>query len=225
MEHPEYKDQTIEQSLKALQSEDGKERSKAADALGELGEQSAIEPLIGLLHSDSEYYVRVSAAWALGQIGGEQAMDALIIALKDYAVLSTAAEALARFKIERAIRPIIEVFENDSGVGHHYGLAAMSLATFGEPAFLPLIEALEKPKGAGLVASTLGAMGDKRAIEPLMKMVRNRNIGGMERRVGVSALGQLGGSEVFEFLKQVINDPNEEDVVRSWAAEALDRIK
>lgn len=220
MEHFENKNQTLEQLLKGLQSEDREKRAEAADDLGELGEQAAVEPLIRLLHNDKEYYVRVRAANALGKIGGEQAIDALIVALRDYAVLSTAAKALANFKAERAIRPIIEIFEN-AGTGHHYGLAAQSLATFGEPAFLPLLEALEKPKGAGLVASALGAMGDKRAIEPLIKMVRDRDIDGMERRIGVSELGELGGAEVFEFLKQVINDPTEEAGVRSWAAESL----
>lgn len=220
MEHPEYKDQTLEQLLKGLQSEDREKRAEAADDLGELGEQAAVEPLIGLLHNDSEYYVRVRAANAVGKIGGEQAIDALIVALKDYAVLSTATKALANFKAERAIGPIIEVFEN-AGAGHHYGLAAKSLATFGEPAFLPLVKALEHPKASGLAAYALGRMGDKRAIEPLMKMVKNRNIDGMERREAVRVLGDFGSWQVFEFLKRVINDPDEEDVVRSWAAEAL----
>ncbi|MFC6906318.1 HEAT repeat domain-containing protein [Halalkalicoccus tibetensis] len=52
-------------------------RSRAARALGLIGDTRAIEPLSDLLADDDSDTVRASAAWALNQIGTEKALDAV----------------------------------------------------------------------------------------------------------------------------------------------------
>jgi HEAT repeat protein len=72
-------------------------RRDAAEALGEIGDPDAVEPLIGVLRDDNPS-VRMSAAEALGQIGDVRAVEPLIAARKEasWSVRRAAAEALGR---------------------------------------------------------------------------------------------------------------------------------
>ncbi|MCP4109723.1 MAG: HEAT repeat domain-containing protein, partial [Desulfobacteraceae bacterium] len=49
----------------------------AADALGKIGSEKALEPLISAL-GDQDSDVRIYAADALGKIGSEKALESLI---------------------------------------------------------------------------------------------------------------------------------------------------
>jgi len=51
-------------------------RSRAARALGLIGDTRAIDPLLNTLADDDSHSVRASAAWALVQIGTERALEA-----------------------------------------------------------------------------------------------------------------------------------------------------
>ena len=54
----------------------------AAEALGKIGDEQAVEPLIKALSYDGGRWrdreVREAAAWALGEIGDERAVEPLI---------------------------------------------------------------------------------------------------------------------------------------------------
>jgi HEAT repeat protein len=58
-------------------------RGRAAYALGKIGGEAVIGPLIELLVTEKESLVREGAAEALGIIGGESAVEPLKNALKD----------------------------------------------------------------------------------------------------------------------------------------------
>src|SRR5450759_2332909 len=67
-------------------------RRAAAEALGQIGDARAVEPLIAAL-KDESWGVRRAAAEALGQIGDARAAEPLIAALKDpYADVRNAAD-------------------------------------------------------------------------------------------------------------------------------------
>ena len=59
-----------------LVAENEEVRSRAARALGKIGDTRAISPLADVLRDDESDTVRASAAWALTQIGTEDALDA-----------------------------------------------------------------------------------------------------------------------------------------------------
>ena len=76
-----------EQSLRVLaetlrSGTPGQARRSAAAALGRLGSEAAVPPLVGALEDEWEW-VRVDAAAALGRIGGLQAAAGLVGALRD----------------------------------------------------------------------------------------------------------------------------------------------
>jgi HEAT repeat protein len=80
-------------------------RSRAARALGLIGDPRAIEPLAGTLEDDDSHTVRASAAWALVQIGTERALEAASEYADDRSPLvaseaTTAADALGRTEAE-----------------------------------------------------------------------------------------------------------------------------
>jgi len=60
-----------------LEADDSSVRSRAARALGLIGDTRAIEPLADTLATDGTDEVRASAAWALNQIGTERALETL----------------------------------------------------------------------------------------------------------------------------------------------------
>jgi len=63
--------------LEALTESYAETRQRAAEALGRIGSDRAIEPLVAVLNEDGEEAVRVAAAQALGELGGERAQAAL----------------------------------------------------------------------------------------------------------------------------------------------------
>jgi hypothetical protein len=74
-------DKIIDSPINDLADKETDVREYAASALGDIGSEKAIEPLITALSSDKESDVRRSAAYALGGIGSEKAVVPLITAL------------------------------------------------------------------------------------------------------------------------------------------------
>ncbi|MGQ0590140.1 MAG: HEAT repeat domain-containing protein [Sphingosinicella sp.] len=66
--------------VKALGDPDPSVRCEAADALGELADRAAVDPLLAVLTSDADISVREAAARALGAIGDPRVADALLAA-------------------------------------------------------------------------------------------------------------------------------------------------
>ena len=76
-------DHIIDQLINDLNKKDSSVRWSAAYALGSIGSEKAIDPLIKALTTAKDSYVRWSAADALGRIEDKRAINALLKALKD----------------------------------------------------------------------------------------------------------------------------------------------
>lgn len=70
----------LQHYLAMLNEEDPSQRWKAAESLGRIRDERAIEPLI-LALTDEDWRVRQKAAWALGKIGDQRAIIPLRRAL------------------------------------------------------------------------------------------------------------------------------------------------
>ena len=91
-------------------------RWRAALALGRLGSEEAIEPLVKALTTAKESSVRWRAALALGRLGSEKAIEPLVKALttaEESYVRGAAAHMLGRMGSDRAIETLKQALEDE----------------------------------------------------------------------------------------------------------------
>jgi hypothetical protein len=141
-------------------------RREAAEALGELGDPRAVEPLLARL-ADWDGMVRVSAADALGRFGDRRAVEPLVARLadEDSDVRRRTAVALGELGDPRAVEPLLA----------HLG---------DEDAQVRLV-----------VAGALAELGDPRAVEPLITYLASKDYWSAENEYVARPLGQLGFSQ------------------------------
>lgn len=146
--------------------EDVDVRKSAAKALGELGDQKAVEALIKALE-DEVNSVRLSVISALGL-------------LKD----------------ERAIKPLIAILKNRKEHPSWQWEAAKSLAQIGTPALSPLVEALQHSDASVRLkaAASLGWIGDVAAIKALITALDDKD--DVVRRNAGDALVKIGTASI-----------------------------
>jgi HEAT repeat protein len=235
----------------ALKNRDPKIQYDAAEALGEVGDSRAVEPLVTALKNDEFSGVRWKAAEALSKLGSP-AVPALIGALRhdDDDVRWKAAIALGEIGDPQAIEPLILLLcDEDRFVKSH---AALALGSIGEPAINPLLRALREGDGnlRWGAAIALGKIRDPRAIEPLIRALADKyeNVRaesasslaamgkpalgpllrflkfseGPERLEVVTALGELHDTDAIQPLFQMLENADEDE--RKAIADALDAI-
>ncbi len=149
-------------------------RTTAAEALGNLGDARAVEPLIKAL-GDGDEDVRHAAAGALGKLGDIRAVEPLIKALGDGdgRVRREAARALGKLGDTRAVEPLIKAL--GGGDGRVRREAARALGKLGDArAVEPLINALLGHRYVRYeAAKALGKPGDDRAVKALINSLIN----------------------------------------------------
>ncbi|HEY9736768.1 MAG TPA: HEAT repeat domain-containing protein [Trichocoleus sp.] len=147
----------------------------AAEALGNIGDSNAVEPLITALKTSEDSDIRRESAIALGKLQDSQAADPLIASLKDddIRVQTSAKEALKLLaaKDAKVVDKLLPAFKEDDGD------ARSALVTIGGPAVKALAPLLDNPDLRSRTASVLGDMNDPLAIEPLTPYLVNWEFG------------------------------------------------
>ena len=196
-------------------------RALAARLLGESGDNRAVEPLVRALR---DYYC-------------EEVERRYITGLPDYywyPVVEAAGKSLAKLADPRALRPLIDAQldvtrvlvgnpEWQTYAGFLQSLAA-SIGRESDPAAMEiaagtLVVALKDPDSnvRRSAARALGALGDLRTVEPLLRALESR---GIRARSGAAlALGELGDIRAVEPLLTALEDSHSE--VRDSALNAL----
>lgn len=141
--------------LSALEDEDEDVRVVAAETLGNMRAKKAVEPLVKMLKEDTAD-CREAAAVALGEIRDERAIAPLLEALRDE-------------ELDVMVQVYGPLYDPSNS-------AALALEQFGKKAVEPLIQALNRGgydhDTKLFIATTLGHIGDKRAIKPLRKLMK-----------------------------------------------------
>lgn len=104
----------------------------AAEALGYIGDERAISPLLLLVH-DRRNELREIAAEALGRIGSERAFEPLVALLADENewVRRAAAAALGDLGDQRAVEPLSKALQDDNTVVQDAAFEALQKLSYG----------------------------------------------------------------------------------------------
>ena len=208
-------------------------RQAAVRALGDVGGDRATEILIFVMLRDE--HLRAHAAEALGKIGDAKAVKPLIFVLEGepkcgeehLQVREIVVGALGKIATEEAIASLIGVL--DTGLGEQVSLI---LKQIGEPAVDLLISALDSKSqtmslaGREKVVTILGEIGDKKAVEPLIKLA-SKHTEDFITCEAVRALGDIGSCKAVEALIAILEDDKTEACphLRLRACQALGKLR
>jgi len=164
-------------------------RACAIDALGKIGDERVVEPLIDILSQKKGKLLEpklllLSAARTLIKIMNRQTeMQPLIDSMSQSDsrdILTKAIDFLGELGDERAVQPLIDTALNSN---LYWDMQ------------LQAIEAL-------------GKIGDKRAVQPLIDMISKSNSYDSRRSYAIAALGKIGDKRAVQPLVDALNDCN-----------------
>ena len=216
----------LEPLITALKSKESKIRWLSVDALGQIGDPRAIEPLISTL-GDQDWNVDREVPTALDAIdpnwrsseAAKRMVPQFINLLDDmnHLIKGGAAFALGVIRDTRAVPKLIEVLRDEEG--YVSTNAAEALGKIGDPKAVEALLTLLATASGGLkaeAAKALGAIGDSRALEPLINALGDREVCAEVAR----ALGKMHSSQAVKPLLKVLRNPRD-GVVQSSVIEAL----
>lgn len=212
--------------IQALHDEDSGVRFRAAAALGERKEMSAVPFLIALL-GDPSAGVRRAACDALGCLKDKATVEPLIRKLQDEAsgVRGAAVEALGALRDRRAVEPLIRALEGDDDDIRLSVIIALGYLR--DPrAVEPLCQRLALETGGKkiFIANALGAIRDKSAIPALSRLLVDED--GLTTSHAVEALGKIREPESVAILRNYLDDRDwgVKNGVRNVAEKALRKL-
>lgn len=224
----------IDTHLQQLNHKEVPVRLYGAYALGVIGDEQAVQPLINLLQ-DSDLYVRVAAIDALGEIGHSAAVKPLNDLLEDenYLIRAHAEKALTKIIPEAKQTHQIKRYTKDlSDPIRRIRLQAVKELISLQPKLAPiyrrqlaiidLTDADETIRANS--AAELGSIGDAQVVEPLSGLLKDESR--VVRRTVVITLRQIAtrlGSAMIATATQPLVDTlqDEDSEVRSHASHAL----
>lgn len=185
--------------IAALNDSDSSVRWSAVKALGKFNDWRALEPLLHLVHGDTDKEVRGAAVEALGDTPPQSVkMFIQMLERDDSYVRASAAKVLGKLKDIRAVHPLVAALRDKED--EVTKAAAEALGKIGTPAVDALIAAL-KTEGTRLTAAeVLGQIGDVRAVEPLISLLKDKNT--LLRETAAGALRKTGGADAEQALNQ-----------------------
>jgi HEAT repeat protein len=204
--------------IRVLAERDPDDCRAAAEALGRIGDPRAVEPLIGVVRESGWGFIGSTAAEALSRMGSEGAEQLLgLLADPSTDVRLTAVRALGGLGDPQAVEPLHRALSDaDRDVRQ---AAAVALGKLGGAAVGALIDALQDKAVAAHAIQALAAIGDVRALPPLIAALRDESYG--VRVAAVDAIGSFGGM-ALDPLIDALRVPNRN--ARRAAAETLDKL-
>jgi HEAT repeat protein len=196
----------IEPTLAMLRSPSHGVREAAVDALGQIGDRSAVAALVQVL-GDSQATVRCAAAEALGKISDEAAASALIQMLedRDEQARLKAVEVLGRLGSRTAVPVLVPLLEKRKG-----RLAVVAATALGcirdTRAVEPLLWLLEHQGGEARRAATcaLGQIGDTRASDALLEQLNRTSPTDLLWQLTVGALVDMKEMRLIEPMARIL---------------------
>lgn len=175
-------------------------RCGAVQALGRMGDERPIVPLMSLLNDKRENYrLRLAAAEALGKLGNAQAVTPLLDILSDEREKSiylkeSAAKALGMLGDIRALEPLLDVLESKKGIRDKFNFLKEQ------------------------VVEAIGRIGGRssKATHSLLRVLKDESPS--IRLAAVEALATLGDSSVLDAVGEMIFDHDDDVALAAVSA-------
>jgi HEAT repeat protein len=222
-------DPAVPALIRSLDDKSPMMRAGATRTLRDISDGRAIEPLIKLLKENNKN-VKIEAMYALGRAKDPRAIEPILKVLANDAAVNEAAGDSLVLIGEPAVWPLINALK--SGSMPVKADIYRTLVKIGKPAVEPLVKSLgdSNPAIRSGAAIILGKLGDARAVEPLLEMLRQDK---MERilqsdsasytmRTIENALVAVGEPAIMS-LQKALEEKN--GIIRWVASEALWEIR
>jgi HEAT repeat protein len=212
---------SLDRLLLLLKSEQPMTRVAAADCLGDVRDNRAVEPLVNAILNERYPRIVLSYEKALAAIDDPRTAELLVAALKSPKTRSRAAESLGSLHLKSGVDPLLNLLKSPDA--RDRSTAASSLGSMKDSrAVDPLCAALndEDEVVRRSVVLALGDIGNNRAVDSLIAALRDDDEG--VRRNAANALGNFKDSSAVESLSQALSD--DDDRVQQDAADALGKI-
>lgn len=205
-------------------------RCAAAKALGKLGENAAVEPLLAIVLQVEAYEVDkahrdllAAAAEGLAELRDPRAVEPLLttLACKDIETRISIIRSLGSFKNDRVVTHLLTLLETEDANLH--AAACDALGEIGDPrAIEPLIRMLKSQYNVIHVSAirALRAVGDVCAVMPLIAHLQSEKEPYTRREV-VDVLDFLEDTRAVEPLAACLLDHDEDGVVKEAIAITL----
>lgn len=195
-----------------------------SEALGEIGDDSAVPALLAKLNTRS-FYTQTSVAWALAALNNAKGLGMLQSCFKSggRGKKLRCAYMLARLK-KRSVRSYLRKQLSTNKSRRAREVIAKGLAALGDSRWRRIVEKdlrsnLEETRL--ISARVLGELKSRRSRSKLTRALRDRSL--LVRLTAAKALGQLGSDKGAQVLTQALT--NAKVSVRAMAAEALAHVK
>lgn len=141
-----FGEEIVEPLIKLLAHKKKYVREKAAEILGDIGDERAVDPLIKKL-KDEDRYVKKEAIIALGKLADKRAVNPLIELTQNKdedknRCLSDVIEALAELGDNRAVTPLLDLLLDD-GIYSSYEIVK-ALVKLGDPRAIGALQQFRK---------------------------------------------------------------------------------
>jgi len=215
----------IDRTLGALEDSNLEKARRAARALGEVGDDQAMQALMRVFSEDPRHSLRCVIAEAFGRAGYADALGLLLLAAlshtEDHWVRTDAVRALGMIGQPAAIDGLMVLLQDERDDVRWN--AATALGEIGDPsAAFALTAALSDREWSVREAAVraLGMLGDPAVCKSLVALADDDDY--RVRIAVMDVLGQLRCTEMIDRLIQAFEDDKRE--VRVAAAKALGRI-
>lgn len=200
-------------------------RAAAIAALGRLEDTKAVDTAIAALQ-DEEQSVRIQAALACGYLHANDATEPLLhmIEDKDKSIRMAVIQALGGINTKQVVPTLLTIIKNSDETN------VMRLAASEALCHNTTNDGVEAIASVALectwpmktpAAMALGRLKDPRALDPLLRVVRNRALGTATQSEAIQLLVTLGDEKAIPPLVALRNEP----LIGAQAAYAAAQIR
>lgn len=210
-------------------------RAAATEALSNIDDGAALDPIVELLERDEDISARLRKVLplSLAAFDDERVADSLITLLNDpnAEIRKRSMSALANMEESGAVAPLCDVLEAE---GEYDGAmragAAEALKLIGSPRALDALAAGLEQEDKSVVHHCVQAIGELGDADPsqsaqlLTEIVRDGNSPIDVRAQAAHSMGNLESYDAISLLDEVVRDEDVPDVVRTGAINGLKEL-